>query len=359
MSVQFIEGKPGGGKTLLSVKIIKDELKLTRRTIVTNVSLKLPELAAYCQEHNIDYGTLLLSDRIRLITEEQLSQFFLFRAAGTDPLPMKGDRQADFSSVRDCGVLYVLDEVHIAFNARRWQETGGAVIYYLSQHRKLGDDVVLISQSIQNVDKQMRSMGQDYTYVRNLTKEQHGLFRVPALFIKRVFLELPTGPSVKAIQTGTFKLDVSGLARCYDTAAGVGIVGRSGADIASKPKGLHWAWFVGGLIVLILAAVRFAPSFVEWVINPDHATSKAIAKAQPAGQPGVSKGTEALTNSQANMTYKETGAGTNRVSGFMRIGTVWRFCLQSGSIVYTSEPTWLAPDKVVLHGKTYDCVPGL
>jgi hypothetical protein len=35
MSVRFISGKPGGGKTLYSVHLIYDELRFGRRNIVT------------------------------------------------------------------------------------------------------------------------------------------------------------------------------------------------------------------------------------------------------------------------------------------------------------------------------------
>ena len=49
MSIHFVSGKPGGGKTLYGLKLIVEELVLGKREIFTNVPLNLPELNAYVQ----------------------------------------------------------------------------------------------------------------------------------------------------------------------------------------------------------------------------------------------------------------------------------------------------------------------
>jgi hypothetical protein len=143
-------------------------------------------------------------------------------------------------------VLYVIDEVHEFFNARRWADTGEDALHYLSQHRKLGDDVICITQSIGNVDKQFRSVAQDFTYVRNHGKESlpllGGLIRSLPLFARQTYLEPYTGaPGQRPMEIRTFKLNVEGLASCYQTAAGVGLLGR-GADIGERKKGLNPIW---------------------------------------------------------------------------------------------------------------------
>ena len=378
MSVQFIGGKPGGGKTLLAVRIIADELKRSRRLIVTNVSLKLGELAAYCQERDIDYGDCLLSERILILNEEQLAEFYLYRYGQKVELKAdcRGSTKAsqmipDFSTVDkkvDRGVLYVLDEVHVAFNSRRWQDTGAACMYYLSQHRKLSDDVVLISQSLQNVDKQMRSVGQDFTYVRNLSKETHGLFRLPSVFVKRVFLQLPTD-TTPAVQTGTFRLDVNGLAKCYDTAAGVGIVGVSGADTGHKPKGLHWSWYVGAILFIIWALVHYGPRWVEWTITGGHSQASRLATAQQAHtqqqaapqQKQASNIPDAGRQYNGNTREQEPAPQTNsvRVTGFAHFGGSWLFTLSSGNIVKTLTDPLVVTNHIYLGGRWYEVTSGL
>ena len=280
MSIHFIAGKPGGGKTLFSVRLIVDELIKGRRPIVTNVALKLDMVNAYLQERyprqyaekfefSFDWippdrvleikesvnGAVRvavpvpcqaalrhISERINLIDEDQMRDFFCYRGDGVRLVPVsnpewKAGKRPDFSPIADAGVLYVLDEVQNVFNSRAWASTGAQVLYYLSQHRKLGDDVICITQAVNNVDKQFRSVAQDYTYIRNLAKGKHGVFRLPSLFIRQTYSQPATG-NVTAMETGTFRLDVTGLATLYDTAKGVGIVGRSGADVHERKRGV-------------------------------------------------------------------------------------------------------------------------
>ncbi len=379
MGVQFIGGKPGGGKTLFAVKIILNELRTSNRLIVTNVSLKLGEIAAYFREQGWNWyvgeGQTVepwLRERILVITDDQLPEFYRYRSADGTPLPeVQGgprDGSIDYSVVKPGGVLFVLDEVHIPFNSRRWQDTGPRVIYYLSQHRKLGDDVVLISQSIQNVDKQMRSMAQDFTYVRNLTKEKHGFFRLPGLFVRRVFLELPTGPNVKAIETGTFRLDVTGVARCYDTAAGVGIVGKSGADTQSKPRGLHWGWPVAALVLCIIGVVHYSPAAVEYLTTGGQSRHlKALAVPQKAGKELVS---ERSGGERRSLELPSQGflpaplpvgpvVNTNDVvTGLFKRGGEWAVCFKSGRLVHTAALRRLG-SYFFCEGELYGCAPGL
>lgn len=363
MSVQFIGGKPGGGKSLLATRIILDELRRTNRYIITNLPLKLGEIADYFREQGWSWEhegvtDVWLRNRICILTEEELPEFYRYRFPGCTPLAMTANKHgipehADYEALkklpdyRPC--LIVLDEVHIAFNSRRWQDTGPGVMYYLSQHRKLGDDVVLISQSIQNVDKQMRSVAQDFTYVRNLSKEQHGLFRLPSLFLKRVYLELPTGANVKAVQTNTFKLDVTGVARCYDTAAGVGVVGASGADTKERKRGLHWAWYVGAIVLVVGSIFRFAPE----------AIASCFKMRQPPGQLALAQAASVPVPAVVQAAPVPVPATNSlpRVTGFALLGNAWRFCLSDGRILWGYEVKF-APGQVVINGVSYEAAAG-
>ena len=301
MSVHFISGKPGGGKTLYSVKLIIDELVHGHRLIVTNVPLKLDRINEYLQtRHEKAYGALKLavsvqagelgspvsaherqciaeelghiSNRILLIGDDDMARFFTFRGNGVRLESVSNEDwrkgvRPDFSNVRDPGIFYVLDEIHIAFNSRAWALTGNEVLYYLSQHRKLGDDVVCITQSVGNVDKQFRSVAQDYTYIRNLSKQRAGLFKLPYAFLRSTYAQ-PATDNAKAMETGMFRLDVTGLASCYDTAQGVGIHGRAGADTTHKRKGIHWLWAVVVIPLVIYLFIHFAPRFIVRGMNP-------------------------------------------------------------------------------------------
>ncbi len=82
-------------------------------------------------------------------------------------------------------------------------------------------EVICITQSVGNVDKQFRSVAQDFTYVRNHGKEAipvlGGLVRGFKIFSRDTYLEPFTGAQ-RSFEIRTFRLDVEGMASCYDTA---------------------------------------------------------------------------------------------------------------------------------------------
>ena len=299
MSIHFISGKPGGGKSLYEVKLIIDELVHGRRHIVTNVPLILPRLYEYISEkypsvyadrflrrkRNGECVPAHIQDMLTILHEDQLSSFFTFRSSGLrldsiSNAEWKSGKRPDFSKVLDGGVFYVLDEVHIAFNSRAWADTGHEVLYYLSQHRKLGDDVICITQSIGNVDKQFRSVAQDFTYLKNLSKQRAGLFRLPAYFLRSTYAQ-PATENSKAMESGSFKLDVTGIASCYDTAKGVGIHGRGGADTSARKKGLHWAWFLVCFPLLVFSFVHYSPGLIVRFLNRGQPVASSAVSARP------------------------------------------------------------------------------
>jgi len=279
MSIHFISGKPGGGKSLYSVKLILEELLYGSRVIITNVALKLPQLNEYLQRQYPEKSIDLFS-RVILLSDDDTGRFWTIRPEpSTGPAVLSKEQwekrqRPDYSGVKDNGVFYAIDEVHNFFNARAWMETGRDVLFYLSQHRKLGDTVICITQHIGNVDKQFRSVAQDYTYLRNLKKEKQGLFTLPAVFLRRTYGE-PATPTSQAMETGTFKLDVSGLASCYDTAKGVSIHGKGG-DMLEKRKGMPWYIII--IIVPLIAIVLFKTipgAFAKmWMKAPNQAVQK-------------------------------------------------------------------------------------
>jgi hypothetical protein len=272
--------------------MILDELACGVRPVITNIPLRLGEVNAYFQKRYpiaykrrfLDTDSVHISDIVRLLTDEEMATFFCFRGedvhlASVTNVEWRNGKRPDYSAVKDGGVFYVLDEVHIAFNARKWAETGNEVLYYLSQHRKLGDDVVCITQAISNVDKQFRSVAQDYTYIKNLSKQRLGLFRMPSLFMRSTYAQ-PATDNSKAMENGTFSLDVSGIASCYDTAKGVGIHGRKGADTKERKSGVHWLWFVIGLPLLLFAIYRYVPNMLSRYLFPglpSHIGQKAVS----------------------------------------------------------------------------------
>jgi hypothetical protein len=130
-------------------------------------------------------------------------------------------------------------------------------LHYLSQHRKLGDVVFPITQAPGNLDKQFRSVAQDYIHVRNEYTAKYLIFRGMGRFVVKMFYGDPSqGGRLDYFDRSIFKLDGKGLANCYDTAKGVGVLG-SKADKGARAKGLPiWTVFpmaaVAGLMCLFL-----------------------------------------------------------------------------------------------------------
>lgn len=257
--IHFVSGNPGGGKSFYAVRQILFELQHTRRLVVTNLALNLVRLGEYLSKQEWWTGGHVL-DRVRLLTDDETKEFFRYR--GPSALPMVdnvalGFAVPDFSAIEARGVLYVIDELHVHFGAREWFKTGQAVIWYQTQHRKLGDDVILISQHPDQVDKAFRRLAQDWTYLRNLGQEKTLGF-VAKNWLRRTTYLRPKGlgDNQPAQETGLIRLDVSGICQLYDTNAGVGIIGRVDAKSESKARGFPW-WTAPLFAVAGLVAVWF------------------------------------------------------------------------------------------------------
>jgi len=353
VSIHFISGKPGGGKSLYATKLVFEELCFGRRNIVTNLALRVGRLNEYYHENYGKPETLyrfklpsilrplawLLPDwlayrvlpiapelveqkilqprmddicaRVHLITDDEMSTFFCHRPDGKvehiTNQEWRSGKRPDYSVVNDHGVFFCLDEVHIAFNSRAWADTGAEVLYYLSQHRKLGDDVICVTQSVANVDKQFRSVAQDFSYIRNLGKERAGFFRLPLRFVRKTYSQPPSGNVSEPMEMAVFSLDVHGLAQCYDTAKGVGIHGRSGADTKERKKGLHWLWFAIGVPLLIVLIFHYSPNLLARALSPRLPVQKRTFAGRDVALP-VSRPNPAFEASQTNLSHTLSSA---------------------------------------------------
>jgi len=366
MSIHFISGKPGGGKSLFAVKKVVDELLLTRRVIVTNLSLKLPELNEYLQKVYPDKSVDLLS-RIILMSEEETAKFWLIRPDGYKLKECSGGKEGamlvkdwkhafNADVVNEAGeptpfpitdlpsVLYIIDELHIYFNARAWMATGKDALFYLSQHRKFGDDVICITQSINNVDKQFRSVAQEFIYIRNHAKERIGLFRSIGGFSRSHYLQPATGaPGEKSMETGFFRLDVTGLCQCYDTAAGVGVIGRS-ADTTAPKRGLP-IWMLIALVVLVCVAVGLVPRIMAGGLGSLSRSARPTPKTNSVSHatnvfvPAPAVAPAFVTPSATNQPVKVPPAPIPaRLRGISIVGSRGTAYFDDGSMVTTDDP---------------------
>lgn len=255
-----IYGKKGGGKSYYALlHYILPELVHGDRVIVTNLALKLPELSAFLAKRyprkNID-----VTLRIRLLNREETRQYWLHRQLGVDLKECTDEEYArglnpDYTSAWKGGVMYVIDELHIDFDARAWAKIGRGLTYYNSQERKLHDDQVYITQFLELVDKRVKGFSQEFILCRNWRYE-----RFLTIFSKGGGMEArhyayPPGNSRTDLpnEVHRYRIDAE-LANCYDTTAGVGFKGPGRAE--EKPKGFRlpmWSMFVAVLPIALVA----------------------------------------------------------------------------------------------------------
>jgi Zonular occludens toxin (Zot) len=263
MSVFYICGKPGGGKTYIGVKQICEELAdpNSNRFIVTNIALKLPELAEWCHKHC--KHEVNLSERIRILDDIETGEFWLYEPGRQfdQRREIKMKRRTmdvpDFEDRAERGCLYVIDEVHVYFGARDWQATGNDATFFLSQHRKLNCDVVMITQHPEQTDKALRRLAQEYMSVRNLLREPILGFNLGTLFGAFRYvrtLNSPQSPNPAPFESGFVSLDLKEIGKLYDTTAGVGIAGRV-APPAVQKRGRHVAWLLIPIAIVVALGV--------------------------------------------------------------------------------------------------------
>jgi len=245
-------------------------------------------LAEYFNRHKIDVD---LSKKLWIITDfAEVKSFFRYRGGAEgvyqmppDPPVYDGARKLPneeylprvkqwFSeNVRDNGVIYYIDEAHDYYSAREWASNSVLALYYFSKHRHLGDHIVLITQHIPQLDKQLRNLISEYHYMRNdYAKKFANVFRIPPGMVRKSYYD-PPSPNVKPFESSKRKIDVQ-IASCYRSLGAVKSTGAGVVEIKKRVKGLPM-WSIGVVAVLaafvLIAGLRYLPGFVLGAIKPD------------------------------------------------------------------------------------------
>jgi hypothetical protein len=308
MSIFFQCGKPGSGKSYMAVRQICEELRTSDRFIVTNIELNMAELATYCHD-NFD-AEVNLRDRIRILDESECGQFWLYEP-GRDFLKRRTIQMAtrsvevpDFEDRAKRGCLYVIDECHLYYGARDWQQTGTDCTFFLSQHRKLRADVIFVTQHPEQCDKALRRLSQEYCMIRNLSREPIYGFRLCSLFRYARMLNSPSSPDSKVFESGFVKLEPEVYGKLYDTMQGVGIAGRVVAHKEERGRSLWWLLIP---IVAVCFLVWYGPgymakaggAFMGKMVHrvTDVTDGKKIEIGKAFGAPSIGTNTAVITNS--------------------------------------------------------------
>lgn len=264
--ITFLQGMPGDGKSYtLMPKVVEPTFRDSERGLITNMDPFFWDLIA--EDLHEEYGkSFNIHSRVRILTFEETKYFYRCRLGYN--LGVKEDGRTDFMTLRDDdpGVTYIIDELHEHFNARSWAKTGADALTYVSQHRKLGDQVYFISQRAKQVDAQLRELANSYVYCRNMAQRTMKVGPLTLNFGRTIFAtayatQKTPGSSVEpmVMWEERYKVNPKKYGRWYDTAAGVGVKGKQ-ADKLMKPQaGIHWLWGVAIIMALIVVGFFVVP----------------------------------------------------------------------------------------------------
>jgi len=383
MSINFVTGKPGGGKGIVSLKKLIDELMNGDRPIITNLPVRIhpwvrvskrrgkmhykPELglkAYLIREYGQDFDC---EKRVFLLTDEQVPEFYLYRVIDHKLVQMPHTRNDKGSvceyetdqALKAGGVVYCTDESWKFFGSRDWQKTSSGVLYYAAQHRHFGDTWIVTTQHTKQIETALRQVAQDFAVVTNHSKLKVGIFRQPDVFSVAIYTDAPMGSAQQPMERQIFTLDKAGLGSCYDTAAGVGLAAGGGADTHERKKGLPW-WLIivaiGVFGFLVWKACNGAGWLVGWTLKgknePSQTVSKSVTKAKPVG-PAVAV---PLDKNSTNSVKAEISPGLPvTVTAIDALLGYWRVGLSDGRVFTERDSSleMITSTHVVIAGQTY------
>jgi hypothetical protein len=282
--IEFITGMPGDGKSLLGTKLMIDDIADGNAFVVTNVPVKLPELRAYVvAKRGPDGDPFDLDASLKVLKKDEVFEFYRFRSGGL-VLPESPDRRPGLGGRNNASermdrdqfirtmdsafelilgqkeyqrpVHFYIDEVHNFFSSRDWATNGRSTLYYASQHRHLHDNVWLMTQVMENVEKQLRSLVSETHRTRNFLRRSVGPFRMRPRFLVKSYYGVPSGRE-QPFHTQSFALDAAGVAGCYETTGALG-VHKAAEKVKNKGFLPWWSLPVGGIGVVAALALIVA-----------------------------------------------------------------------------------------------------
>lgn len=150
--ISLYSGTPGSGKSLHTANVIWDRLR-TKRDVIANFDINLDIVA----QKKIDY--ILTKFNPKHKGKPKKIGKFIYR----DMSEMTVDFLIEYAmknhkAGRENQTLLIIDECAVIFNSRSWDAKDRMRwIIFFQQHRKLGYNVILVSQSDRLIDRQIRA----------------------------------------------------------------------------------------------------------------------------------------------------------------------------------------------------------
>jgi hypothetical protein len=412
MANTLIVGLPGNGKGVMAMNLIVEELKLGKRPIITNLAVeKWPWVTG---SHDLrrglrDYLLATFDDdfncieRIFRVSDEAVQNFYLYRALSRRMVEKLGEShlvgykevsplsnvldERDFLAHKDLKLYVadhevkedkhgrghcesfnavllehsgphfnVADECWKFWPARSWQSTSEADVFYNAQHRHFGDDNLFLTQRHNDIDSIIVERCQESIVMTHHGKLGFGPFRQPNVFTASYYQGRPM-PSKDPMSRKVIKLDVKGLLQCYDTSAGVGITGRSAADVGGRKKSGLPFWMMPVIGCVIIAAVFFTLKYgsraVVSVFNGN--AHKVALQMQKNPAPVADRVPQGDSQNLRPQEFNSPAQPTNELfcTGYFVAGQIVRIYLSDGSQVSDLKRIQkIDKDSVMVDGKS-------
>jgi len=166
--IYHIVGRLGSGKTMYAVNKIVETLVYSNREVYTNI-----RLVDFWDYHLSNYLCKGFKSFIKFIISpiDDFKSFKMYLASKYVSryhyIPDLKDAVAEcfkLGSSEENSRWFIWDEVHLDLNSRMWKTTSTDMIKFFAMSRKLGFNVLMISQLRDAVDRQMRDLA-DVSYM--------------------------------------------------------------------------------------------------------------------------------------------------------------------------------------------------
>lgn len=149
--IEIVSGTLGGGKSMATVEFIYNWLKRGAYAF-TNIEMHHEKVCAQMWQD----GFIFEPERLKLLDGKTIKGFTSQISRGTN----------------DCPVIVAIDEAHLEWNSRDYQETkkdkgSRDMLNFITMVRKLDIILYFITQSPEDIDKQLRKKAAYLTMCRN------------------------------------------------------------------------------------------------------------------------------------------------------------------------------------------------
>lgn len=288
MPISCFTGKPGNGKTLTMMHHLAEDLLRTDRFIVTNIPVKLEELAEFlekeCDRRNL--RAVKLHQRLLCIDTVEALMFWRFRPAGL-VLPKWDGKSSEGKVLPEEELLvaskkywqrigkhkggtqpvsYYISEAHRYYNSKRFQAISVIAELYATHHRHLHDEVYLDTQFPKQLCVAMRELIEEWHVLRNDYNRTVGFVKMIPRIRMSSYYEMPAGGTQKPFAKRNVYIKENGVAGCYESTGALGAIERT-SDVEEKKvkRGVDMRLFVlgcVGAVVLLFGTLVFAPKFI-------------------------------------------------------------------------------------------------